>query len=546
MAWLIADELVQIRGGRGYETAESLAARGERPVPAEQMLRDLRINRIFEGSTEIMHLLIAREAVDAHLSVAGDIIDPDSRSRRKARAGAQGRRLLRQVAAEAGRRHRASSRSGFTPSSARSPRICATSSAPPASWRASTFYAMSRWQGKMETKQGFLGRIVDIGAELFAMSAACVRAEMLRSTEANGREAYQLADTSSAVSPASASRNSSAGCGTTPTTSTARWSGGARGTYTWLEQGIVDPSGEGPWIADATPGPSSRDNVHRADPLTPIRRPLYGTHPGAGSVHGPDRPGAGRAGTAEYPPVTVIEIPGSKSITARALFLAAAARRHHHSANARCSPTTPRDSPRGSPARLPRRAGRRTPGASRARPPGPAPPRPTVYCRDGATTARFLPTLAAAGHGTFRFDASAQMRRRPLGPLTRALRDLGVDLVHEAGEGPPPAHGSPQPASRAVSSPSTRASPRSSSPRCCCVGPLTAEGLRITVTELVSAPYVEITLAMMRSFGVKVARDGDSVHRPRRGGTGRRLPDRAGRLHGQLLLRGGRRHRRAR
>ncbi|WP_250297468.1 acyl-CoA dehydrogenase family protein [Streptomyces sp. A 4/2] len=266
MGWRMADELVQIRGGRGFETADSLAARGERPVPAEQMLRDMRINRIFEGSTEIMHLLIAREAVDAHLSVAGDLIDPDASLKDKARAGGQATafyaRWLPKLVAGPGQLPGAYA--AFHPHGhpdlsvhlrhvERSARKLARS----------TFYAMSRWQGKMETKQGFLGRIVDIGAELFAMSAACVRAELLRSSDDHGREAYQLADVFCRQARIRVDELFTRLWSNTDDLDRTVVSGVLSGTYTWLEQGIVDPSGEGPWIADATPGPSTTDNVHR-------------------------------------------------------------------------------------------------------------------------------------------------------------------------------------------------------------------------------------------------------------------------------------------
>ncbi|MEU9733973.1 acyl-CoA dehydrogenase family protein [Streptomyces sp. NPDC048002] len=264
MGWRMADELVQIRGGRGFETAESLRARGERAVPAEQILRDLRINRIFEGSTEIMHLLIAREAVDAHLSVAGDLIDPEKSLQDKAKAGAGAgvfyAKWLPKLVTGPGRlpyafgefRHDVDL-SGHLRYVERTSRKLARS----------TFYAMSRWQGRMETKQGFLGRIVDIGAELFAMSAACVRAEHLRARGEHGREAYQLADAFCRQSRLRVEELFGRLWTNTDELDGKVVEGVLSGTYEWLEQGIVDPSGDGPWIADATPGPSERDNVHR-------------------------------------------------------------------------------------------------------------------------------------------------------------------------------------------------------------------------------------------------------------------------------------------
>ncbi|MEV7470427.1 acyl-CoA dehydrogenase family protein [Streptomyces kronopolitis] len=261
MGWLIADELVQIRGGRGFETADSLAARGERAVPAEQLLRDMRINRIFEGSTEIMHLLIAREAVDAHLSVAGDLIDPDKtladKGRAAAKAGGFYARWLPKLVAGPGQLPRTYQEFGMLAGHLRYVERTSRKLA------RSTFYAMSRWQGRMETKQGFLGRIVDIGAELFAMSAACVRAEYLRETDDHGREAQQLADVFCRQARIRIEELFGRLWTNTDDLDRKVVSGVLGGSYTWLEDGIVDPSGDGPWIADATPGPSRTDNVRR-------------------------------------------------------------------------------------------------------------------------------------------------------------------------------------------------------------------------------------------------------------------------------------------
>ncbi|OYP17476.1 3-phosphoshikimate 1-carboxyvinyltransferase [Streptomyces sp. FBKL.4005] len=204
--------------------------------------------------------------------------------------------------------------------------------------------------------------------------------------------------------------------------------------------------------------------------------------------------------------MAAVDIPGSKSITARALFLAAAA----DGVSTLVRPLHSDDTEGFAEGltRLGYRVGR-TPGAWQVdgRPQGPASAEADVFCRDGATTARFLPTLAAAGHGTYRFDASPQMRRRPLGPLTRALRDLGVDLRHERAEGHHPltVHAAGVEGGEVVLDAGESSQYLTA---LLLLGPLTRTGLRIRVTDLVSAPYVEITLAMMRAFGVDVVRDG--------------------------------------
>ncbi len=263
MADQIVDELLQIRGGRGYETAESLAARGERAVPVEQAVRDLRINRIFEGSSEIMRLLIAREAVDAHLTAAGDLANPkaDLRQKAAAAAGASGFYAKWLPKLVFGEGQKPTAYREFDALAAhlrfveRSSRKLARN----------TFYGMARWQAALEQKQGFLGRVVDIGAELFAMSAACVRAEAQRAAAmGEGEQAYELAD---AFCQQAALRVEALFHGlwnNTDGTDVRLANDVLEGRYTWLERGIIDQSeGTGPWIAHWEPGPSTEPNLAR-------------------------------------------------------------------------------------------------------------------------------------------------------------------------------------------------------------------------------------------------------------------------------------------
>src|SRR6266699_4748357 len=142
-----------------------------------------------------MRLFIAREAVDAHLAAAGELIDPKVPAGRRARAAAQAggfyARWLPTLMTGQGQRPGAYGEFGRLAAHLRYVERASRKLA------RATFYAMARWQGRLERKQGFLGRIVDIGAELFAISAACTRAQLDAADTAGterGKTGFELAD----------------------------------------------------------------------------------------------------------------------------------------------------------------------------------------------------------------------------------------------------------------------------------------------------------------------------------------------------------------
>ncbi|MCG8461393.1 MAG: acyl-CoA dehydrogenase family protein, partial [Holophagales bacterium] len=188
--WEIIDDTMQIRGGRGYETYHSLQARGEKPVAVERMMRDYRINKIFEGSSEIMHLFMAREAVDKHLQVAGAVIDPDKSPAEKIEE-------LPKIAAFYATWYprtwmRANkSYAEFGPLAGHLRFVDRTAGR----LARAVFHGMMVHQAGMQNKQAFLFRLVDIANELFAMAAAASRADaMQKAGHRDGERAIELAD----------------------------------------------------------------------------------------------------------------------------------------------------------------------------------------------------------------------------------------------------------------------------------------------------------------------------------------------------------------
>ncbi len=125
----------------------------------------------------------------------------------------------------------------------------------------------------------------------------------------------------------------------------------------------------------------------------------------------------------------------------------------------------------------------------------------TVDARQSGTTSRFVLPAAALRPGRTLVDGSAQLRARPFGPLLDALRGLGATVEEQRPGFLPAAVTGPLPGGH-VAVPGHLSSQFLSG--LLMAGPLMRDGLTVELTTpLVSVPYVDMTVAVMRAFGVR-------------------------------------------
>lgn len=192
--WNLMDDYIQVRGGRGFEREISLHNRGDKPLPAERFMRDLRVGRIFEGSTEVMHLIIAREAMDTHFSRVMPLLMPNKFKSDKSK----GQLVMEAIKFYAswypkmwlpsgqdfGVKHLNAANQDHLAYVDRTCRKLART----------LFHTMGKYQAKLEFEQLILGNFVDIGVGLFTMAASLAQAEARLAKNPSEQTPQDLAD----------------------------------------------------------------------------------------------------------------------------------------------------------------------------------------------------------------------------------------------------------------------------------------------------------------------------------------------------------------
>lgn len=189
--WTIVDMTMQLRGGRGYEKARSLKARGEPPYAIERMMRDCRINRILEGSTEIMKLFLAREAMDPHLKRAGALLRKQGGILETTKAFFS---ILGHYSVWYPKQFFQGLFSGSYKDMGKLERHYQFIEKKSHLLARTLFYYMARYRQKLESRQHILGRLMEIGTDLFVMAAACSYAQALVKQKPDDHTPIDLAD----------------------------------------------------------------------------------------------------------------------------------------------------------------------------------------------------------------------------------------------------------------------------------------------------------------------------------------------------------------